>query len=154
MSTYSHNNIPGMHQCHCLPKRKENEKKISIRKRGQFCIKTNPLLIPKITSILVNLVSEDDAELGRVGANRGVDLPAAGLEVFGDGAITGERHLVVRSCDGAELEDGHAGVWRSRNLHRTVHSRHLRGWFSRGIGSATVVRLHFRFRLLPLPPPQ
>ena len=65
--------------------------------------------------------SEDHAKLGGVGLNGGEDLPAAGLEVFGDGAIAGERDLVVGGGDRAELKNRDGGVRGTGNLHGVVH---------------------------------
>nr|CAD1829329.1 unnamed protein product [Ananas comosus var. bracteatus] len=65
--------------------------------------------------------SEDDAELGGVVAGGGEDLPAAGLEVVGDGAVAGHRNAVARRRRRPELE--HRDVRRPpRHLHRPVQS--------------------------------
>lgn len=66
------------------------------------------------------LLSEDHAELRRVGAGRREDLPAAGLEVVGDRAEPGESDLVGGGGDGPELEDGDVG--RPGDLDGAVHA--------------------------------
>ncbi|KAI3441911.1 uncharacterized protein J3R85_001969 [Psidium guajava] len=84
---------------------------------------------------LLLLLSEDHAKLRRIGAGRREDLPAAGLEVVGDGAVPGEGDLVGGGGDGPELEDGDAG--RPGDLDGAVHAGSFGGRgvrCSRGIG--------------------
>lgn len=71
-------------------------------------------------------MSKGDAELRRVGGTRGKDLPAAGLEVVGDGAVSGERDFVGGGGDGPELEYGDVRR-RTRDLDGAVHARNLGG---------------------------
>jgi len=81
------------------------------------------------------MISENHAKLRRVGLNRREDLPAAGLEVFGHGAVAGERDLVSGGGDGAELENRHGGVGWSGNLDGAVHAWGLR----KGLGCVCTV---------------
>ena len=73
--------------------------------------------------------SKNYAKLRRVGLSCGEDLPAAGLEVFGYGAVAGDRDLVVGGGDGAELENCHGVVGWSGNLDGAVHAWGLRKGF-------------------------
>lgn len=97
------------------------------------------------------VLTEDDAKLRSVGGTGRQDLPVAGLEFFGDRAVTSEGDLVSRSGDRAELESGEAEVSRSGNLQSSVHAGGLSGLRLRhGIG--VIDRLGFRLGFLALPP--
>ena len=72
----------------------------------------------------MTFASEDHAKLRRVGVTRRQDLPAAGVELVGDGAVSGERDLVGGSGHRPELED--CDVDLSRDLHGAVHAVNLR----------------------------
>ncbi|CAL9029057.1 unnamed protein product, partial [Prunus brigantina] len=87
--------------------------------------------------------SEHHAKLGRVGATGGEDLPAAGLEVFGNGAVSGESDIVGGSGDRPEFKD--CDVGGSRHLNGAVHARSLDGFRSR-------VGLGFGFGVFAFPP--
>ncbi|BBH02953.1 phosphoglucosamine mutase-related protein, partial [Prunus dulcis] len=73
--------------------------------------------------------SEHHAKLGRVGATGGEDLPAAGLEVFGNGAVSGQSDIVGGSGDRPKFKD--CDVGGSRHLNGAVHARSLDGFRSR-----------------------
>lgn len=75
-------------------------------------------------------LSEHHAKLGRVGSARGKDLPAAGLELVGDGAVTSESDLVGCGGNGPELEDRY--VCGSGDLDGAVHAGNV-GGFRAGI---------------------
>lgn len=68
-------------------------------------------------------VSEDHAELGRVGCTGWQDLPAAGLELVGDGAIPGEGDLVGGRGNRPELENRYTGG--SGDLNGAMHARYF-----------------------------
>ena len=55
-------------------------------------------------SPLPQLNSKHHAELRRVRATRGQNLPPAGLELVGDGAVAGQRHLIRGGGDRTEFE--------------------------------------------------
>ena len=74
------------------------------------------------------LVSEDNAKLRRVGFNGGEELPSAGLEPFGDGAVSSEGDPVVGGGHRTELENRNGGVWRARDLDGAVHAGNLGGF--------------------------
>ncbi|KAI5327782.1 hypothetical protein L3X38_027178 [Prunus dulcis] len=89
--------------------------------------------------------SEHHAKLGRIGATGGEDLPAAGLEVFGNGAVSGESDIVGGSGDRPEFKD--CDVGGSRHLNGAVHARSLDGFRSRvglGFGSSHFQSLYCR----------
>lgn len=85
--------------------------------------------------------SKDDAELRGVGGTGRQDLPAAGLEVVGDGAESGESDLVGGGSNRPELENRNVGE-PARDLHGAVHPGHFGGalgggglfWFGFGFG--------------------
>lgn len=100
-------------------------------------------------SAYIVVLTEDDAKLRCVGATRREDLPAAGLEFFGDRAIASKGDLVSRSGHRTELKNGEAKVGGSRNLHCAVHAGDF-GGFRRRVG--VLNRLGFWLGFVALPP--
>uniref|UniRef100_A0A2N9H050 t-SNARE coiled-coil homology domain-containing protein n=1 Tax=Fagus sylvatica TaxID=28930 RepID=A0A2N9H050_FAGSY len=76
--------------------------------------------------VLSGTMDQDHAELRRLGGTRGENLPAAGLEVVGDGAVACESDLVGGGVHRPELEhryvDGTSG-----DLDGTVHAGQFGG---------------------------
>ena len=99
--------------------------------------------------------SEDYPELGGVGPSGRDDLPPTRLELVGDRAVPGQRHVVAGGRRRPELEHRH--VQRTPHLHRPVHP----GDLLRRLRAAGDLRFALRRRLrwrrrrvLSLPPGQ
>ncbi|KAL8141802.1 hypothetical protein V2J09_014834 [Rumex salicifolius] len=94
---------------------------------------------------------ENYTELGSIGILSGKNLPAAGLQVVGDGAVTGDSNLIGRVSYGSELENGDVRGRRRRGTGYLDSAVHAGDW---GIRVGFRGTLLFRLRIVITSPPE